>query len=52
MTAVDRRRAVSSTTRNAQRHCIGTNGFAVGAPSLPGGAAGRPFRAERHEKEH
>jgi hypothetical protein len=44
--------AVSSTARNARRHSFGTNGFAVGAPSLPGGAASRPFHAERHKNDH
>jgi len=42
---VDHRRAVSSTARNAWRHSFGS-------ASLPGGAAGRPFHAERHEKDH
>jgi len=57
MTAVDhrpptgrlRRRsavpAVSSTARNAWRHSFES-------ASLPGGAASRPFHAERHEKDH
>jgi hypothetical protein len=52
MTAVEHRQAVSSTARNAWRHSFGTNGFAVGAPSLPGGAASRLFQADRHEKDH
>jgi len=52
MTAVDHRRAASSTARNAWRHSFGTNGFAVGAPSLPSGAASRHLHAARHEKDH
>jgi hypothetical protein len=31
---------------------FGTNGFAVGAASLPGGAGIPPFPAQRHEKTH
>jgi hypothetical protein len=33
-------------------YSFGTNGFAVGAPSLPDGAGIPAFRAQRHEETH
>jgi hypothetical protein len=35
-----------------QGYSFGTNGFAVGAPSLPGGAGIPGFHAQRHHKTH
>jgi hypothetical protein len=54
----DRKRQPSITAGRCPRpskcwaHSFGTNGFAVGAPSLADGAADRRFHAEHHEKDH